>query len=129
VRQVTSLPLDPTPFAAVLASDEQTMAAARDAIDRPDQTLVRLTLEVPRGTYLAPLLDQARRLFPRLYGNVECAWTDEAPVAPSVEGLNPADVDDTVRRYLESQEMPEDERAELLTLLAELRAIPVGADA
>jgi exonuclease SbcD len=128
VREITSLPLDPTPFAAVVASDEDSLAAARATIGRPDETLVKLTLTVPQGTYLAPLLDQARGLFPRLYGNVDCAWTDAAPLVPSVEGLNPANVEETVRRYLEEQQMPDDERAELLALVTELRAVPAGAD-
>ena len=83
---------------------------------------------MPQGTYLAPLLDQARRLFPRLYGNVDCAWTDAAALVPSVEGLNPVNVEETVRRYLEEQQMPDDERAELLALVTELRAVPAGAD-
>lgn len=128
VREITSLPLDPTPFAAVVASDEESLAAARARIERPDETLVKLTLQVPQGTYLAPLLDQARLLFPRLYGNVDCDWTDAAPLVPSVEGLNPANVEETVRRYLEEQQMPDDERAELLALVTELRAVPAGAD-
>jgi exonuclease SbcD len=128
VREITSLPLDPTPFAAVTASDEASLVAERAKIERPDETLVKLTLTVPQGTYLAPLLDQARRLFPRLYGNVDCAWTDAAPLIPSVEGLNPANVDETVRRYLEEQQMPDGERAELLALVTELRAVPAGAD-
>jgi exonuclease SbcD len=129
VREITSLPLDPTPFAAVVASDEEAMTAACAGLDRPERTLVKLTLDVPRGTYLAPLLDRARQLFPRLYGNVECAWTDAAQTAPSVEGLNPANVEDTVRRYLEEQRLPDDERAELMALLTELRGVPAGADA
>ena len=128
VREITSLPLDPAPFAAVTAADEASLAAARATIERPDETLVKLTLAVPQGTYLAPLLDQARQLFPRLYGNVDCAWTDAAPLVPSVAGLNPANVEETVRRYLEEQQMPDDERAELMALVAELRAVPAGAD-
>ncbi len=128
VREITSLPLDPTPFAAVVASDEASLAAERARIERPDDTLVKLTLQVPQGTYLAPLLDQARQLFPRLYGNVDCDWTDAAPLVPSVAGLNPANVEDTVRRYLEEQQMPDDERVALLELVGELRAVPAGAD-
>lgn len=128
VREITSLPLDPTPFAAITAFDEESLAAARGTIARPDETLVKLTLQVPQGTYLAPLLDQARQLFPRLYGNVDCDWTDAAPLVPSVEGLNAANVEETVRLYLEEQQMPDDERAELMALVAELRAVPTGAD-
>jgi exonuclease SbcD len=128
VREITSLPLDPTPFAAVVATDEESLAAARDRIERPGETLVRLTLEVPYGTYTAPLIEQARRLFPRLYGNVEHAWTGTDAVAPSVEGLNPANVEETVRRYLEEQQMPDDERAALMALVSELRLAAAGAD-
>ncbi len=128
VREVTSLPLDPTPIAAITASDETTLVAGAATIARPDVTLVKLTLQVPQGTYLAPLLDRARQLFPRLYGNVDCAWTDAAPLVPTVAGLNPADVEETVRRYLGEQQMPEDERAALLELVTELRALPAGAD-
>jgi exonuclease SbcD len=130
VREITSLPLDPTPFAGIVAQDEETLAAAAKALPRRDETLVKLTMHVPRGTYLAPLLDQARQLFPRLYGNVDCDWSDEDVVAPSVEGLNPANVEETVRRYLEEQQLPEDERAELMELVGELRrAQVVEADA
>jgi hypothetical protein len=112
----------------VVASDEDGLAAARARMERPDETLVKLTLEVPQGTYLAPLLDRARQLFRRLYGNVDCAWTDVAPLAPSVAGLNPANVEETVRRYLEEQQMPDDERDALLELVTELRAVPAGVD-
>jgi DNA repair exonuclease SbcCD nuclease subunit len=128
VREITSLPLDPTPFAAIVASDEESLVAARARMERPDETLVKLTLEVPQGTYLAPLLDRARQLFPRLYGNVDCAWTDIAALVPSVAGLNPANVEETVRRYLEEQQMPDDERDALLELVTELRAVPAGVD-
>src|SRR5205085_9637782 len=113
VRGIMSLPLDPTPFAAITAADEESLAAACASLERPDETLVRLTLAVPEGTYLAPLIDQARQLFPRLYGNVECQWTDAEATKPSVEGLNPANVEETVRRYLEEQPMPAEERASL----------------
>ena len=129
VREVTSLPLDPTPIAAVTASDEASLVAEAAKIARRAETLVKLTLQVPQGTYLAPLLDRARQLFPRLYGNVDCDWTDVAPLVPTVAGLNPANVEETVRRYLEEQQMPEDERDALLELVTELRAIPAGADA
>jgi exonuclease SbcD len=128
VREITSLPLDPTPFAAITASDEDTMAAARATVARPDATLVKLTLQVPQGTYLAPLLDQARQLFPRLYGNVDCEWTDAAPIVPVLMGLNTANVEETVRRYLEEQQMPDEERGALLALVTELRAVPAGGD-
>ncbi len=128
VREVTSLPLDPTPFAAIVAHDDESLAAARATLERPDETLVKLTLQVPQGTYLAPLLDQARQLFPRLYGNVDCDWTDVAPLVPTVAGLNPANVEETVRKYLEEQPMPDGERAALLELVTELRAVPAGAD-
>src|SRR6185312_9018973 len=123
------LPLDPTPFAGISASDEETLEAARATLARPEETLVKLTLHVAQGTYLAPLLDRARQLFPRLYGNVDCEWTDVAPLVPTVAGLNPANVEETVRRYLEEQQLPEDERGELLKLVAELRAVPAGVDA
>jgi len=123
VREITSLPLDPTPFAIVVAETEDDLAAQAKTIDRIDETLVKLILRVPRGTYAAPFLDKARQLFPRLYGNVEMDWTDEDDTqTPAVEGLNPANVEDTVRRYLEEQQMPEDERDALMGLVHELRA-------
>lgn len=122
LRDVTSLPLDPTPFAAVVASNEEELDAARDAMERPDETLVKLTLAVPYGTYTAPLIDRARKLFPRLYGNVEHDWQGTEQVAPTVEGLNSANMEETVRRYLEEQQLPDDERVALLDLVAELRA-------
>jgi exonuclease SbcD len=128
VRETTSLSLDPTPIAAIVASDEETMMASRAALDRPDDTLVRLTLQVPEGTYLAPLIDRARQLFPRLYGNIECEWTDAEATKPSVEGLNPANVEETVRRYLDEQQMPAEDRASLMELVTELRGVVTAGD-
>jgi|CXWL01.1.fsa_nt_gi exonuclease SbcD len=123
VREITSLPLDPTPIVAVTAEDEDGIVAQARTIDRIDETLVKLILKAPRGTYLAPLLDKARQLFPRLYGNVEMVWTDdEDQETPAVEGLNPANVEDTVRRYFDEQQMPEEERDALMLLVHELRA-------
>lgn len=124
LRDIVSLPLDPTPFAAVTATTEDDLEAARARLDRPDETLVRLTLDVPYGTYTAPLVERARTLFPRLYGNVEHAWSGDESVEPAVAGLNPAHVEETVRRYLQEQPMPEDERDALIALVAELRADP-----
>jgi len=130
LRDITSLPLDPTPFEAVLARDEDELIAARERLERPDDTLVKLTLVVPYGTYTAPLIDRARQLFPRLYGNVDHQWEGAADVAPSVSGLNPAHVEETVRRYLEEQQMPDEERDALIALVGELRgAAHTGADA
>jgi exonuclease SbcD len=125
VRDVTSLPLDPTPFAHVIARDEEEMTAARALLARPDETLVKLTLALPYGTYSGELLEGARELFPRLYGNVEHVWADAPETKPSVEGLNPADVLGTVRRYLEEQQMPDGERDALMALVGELRAAGV----
>lgn len=129
VRAIASLPLDPTPFAAVVAQDEETLEAAAAALPRRDETLVKLTLQVPDGTYTAPLQARARELFPRLYGNIEHEWQGVEQVAPSVAGLNPANVEETVRRYLEEQMLPEDERAELMALVGELRHAQMEADA
>jgi hypothetical protein len=98
------------------------MAAAAVKIDRPEDTLVKLTLRVPQGTYVGPLHEAARKLFPRLYGNVEHEWIDERVITPAVEGLNPANVEETIRRYLEEQQMPEEERDALMEIVAELRA-------
>ncbi len=128
LREITSLPLDPTPFAAITATDEDSLRAAREGIERPDETLVKLTLEVPEGTYTAPLVDLARQLFPRLYGNVEHVWTGAQQLNPSIEGLNPANVEETVRRYLEDQMLPEGERDALIALVGELRATAVRSD-
>jgi hypothetical protein len=129
VRDITSLPLDPTPFAAFTAESEEDLVAARAELERPDDTLVRLTLRVPFGTYTAPMVDRARQLFPRLYGNVEHDWTETETVAPTVDGLNPADVEDTVRRYLEQQPLEDEERIALMELVHELRGAAVGAEA
>jgi exonuclease SbcD len=130
LREITSLPLDPTPFAIVTASAEDEIIAQAKAIERINETLVKLILRVPRGTYAAPLLDCARQQFPRLYGNVEMDWTDEPEHETVVEGLNPANVEDTVRRYLEEQQMTDEERAALMELVRELRtATLVEADA
>jgi exonuclease SbcD len=120
VRDVQSLPLDPTPFADVVASSEAELRAARDRLERPEETLVRLRLEVAYGTYTAPLIDAARILFPRLYGDVKHEWQGRPVVEPAVQGLNPGEVGATVRRYLEEQVKDETERAALLALVDEL---------
>ena len=49
-------------------------------------------------------------------------WTDTDEQTPAVEGLNPANVEDTVRRYFDEQQMPEEERDALMLLVHELRA-------
>ena len=122
MREITSLPLDPTPFAVITVETEDEIDAAAKNIDRIDDTLVKLILRVPRGTYAAPYLERARQAFPRLYGNVEMAWTDaEEQEKPAIEGLNPANVEETVRRYLEEQQMPDEERDALMLLVHELR--------
>lgn len=121
VREITSLPLDPTPFAGVIATDDESLVAAHGAMPRPNDTLVKLTLQVPVGTYTAPLQERARQLFPRLYGNVEHDWQGAEALTPSVAGLNPANVEETVRSYLEEQKLPTDELAAMLELVTELR--------
>lgn len=130
LRSVESLPLDPTPFALVTAATEAQMAVQATQIKRIDDTLVKLVLQVERGTYAAPLLDRARQLFPRLYGHVEMDWIETEPEETAIEGLNPANVEETVRRYLDEQQMPDEEREALLTLVHELReTLLVEADA
>jgi len=126
VREVISLPLDPTPFEAVVAATEEDLVSAVAGLDRPEQTLVRLTLRVPYGTYTAPLIERARQLFPRLYGNVEHDWLGAKAVEPSVAGLNPANVGETVERYLEEQPLSVEDRAAMKGLVAELLAAPAG---
>lgn len=129
VRQITSLPLDPTPFAVVTAETEDEIAEKAKGIDRIADTLVKLILRVPRGTYVAPYLDRARQLFPRLYGNVEMDWTDaDETETPTVAGLNPANVEETVRHYLEEQQMSEEERDALIGLVHELRQKVLAGD-
>jgi DNA repair exonuclease SbcCD nuclease subunit len=130
VRNITSLPLDPTPIAAVEACTDEDLEAAAAAMPRVAETLVKLTLRVAEGTYTAPLLERAKELFPRLYGNVDHAWTDASTDAKTaVEGLNPADVMATVAWYLGEQEMPEGERVALLALVEDLRRAPTEAPA
>ncbi len=121
VREIASLPLDPTPFAAVRAESEEELHAAAAAIERPAETLVKLTLVVPYGTYTAPLVDVAHQLFPRLYGNVEHEWLDAPKVEATVAGLNPADVDGNIERYIDEQQITAEEKAALLELVRELR--------
>jgi DNA repair exonuclease SbcCD nuclease subunit len=122
VRDIRSLPLDPTPFEEVLAESDADLQEARDRLAKPDATLVKLRLKVPYGTYTAPLINEARQLFPRLYGNIEHEWVGAPTVAPSVSGLDPKDVSGAIRRYLEDQVPDEEERAELVELVDELRA-------
>jgi exonuclease SbcD len=130
LRSIESLPLDPTPFALVTAENEDQMATQAQAIDRIDDTLVKLVLRVERGTYAAPLLDRARQLFARLYGHVEMDWIETEEDTPAIEGLNPGNVEETVRRYLDEQQMPPEERDALMALVHELReGMLVEADA
>ena len=50
VREITSLPLDPTPFAAIVASRRgDAGGGARERCARPDETLVKLTLAGAAG--------------------------------------------------------------------------------
>jgi exonuclease SbcD len=121
LRSIESLPLDPTPFALVTAETEEQMAAQARTLERIDDTLVKLVLRIERGTYAAPLLDKARQLFPRLYGHVEMDWIETEQEDTAIEGLNPANVEETVRRYLDEQQMPEEERDALMALVHELR--------
>jgi hypothetical protein len=87
---------------------------------RPEETLVKLRLRVPYGTYTAPLIARAQELFPRLYGNVEHEWLGMPEVAPTVEGLDPRNVGDSIQRYLAEQVTDEKEREQLLALVHEL---------
>jgi exonuclease SbcD len=120
--EVQSLPLDPTLFAEINAESEADLESHRQAMARPDETLVKLRLHVPYGTYTAPLISAAEELFPRLYGNVQHEWTGMPAVAPTVEGLDPRDVNGSIQRYLEEQVQDIDERAQLLALVQELNA-------
>jgi aromatic ring hydroxylase len=119
---VQSLPLDPTPFAEIHAESEEELDAHRLAMARPDETLVKLKLHVPYGTYTAPLISAAQELFPRLYGNIQHEWVGMPAVAPTVEGLDPKDVSGSIQRYLQDQVQDSDERAELLALVQEINA-------
>lgn len=121
VRDVTSLPLDPTPFADVVAHDEASLRAAAEAIERPEDTLVRLTLEVAFGTYTGKLTDTARHLFPRLYGNVEHAWIEGDEALPEVTSIDPSDVRGNVRGYIEKNAR-ESDRDALMAIVDELLA-------
>lgn len=119
---VRSLPLDPTPFAEVCAESEAHLATQHHAMSQPNETLVKLRLHVPYGTYTAPLIRAAQELFPRLYGNVEHEWVGAPAVAPTVHGLDPKDIGGTIQRYLAEQVPDDGERAELQALVQELSA-------
>ena len=122
LREISSLPLDPTPFEAIRAGSEDDLHAAAARIERPADTLVKLTLTVPFGAYVAPLIDLARQLFPRLYGNVELDVIDAPKVEARVSGLNPADIEGNIDRYIDEAEIPADEKPPLKELARELRA-------
>jgi exonuclease SbcD len=127
---LTSLELDPTPFQKVRASSIEEIEAAASAMSEPDRTLVKLELAVPLGTFTAPMINRARALFPRLYGNVDHDWQGDSEVRPAVEGLDYRDVMGTIRTYFAERVKDEAEREELLTLVEELRTRPteeVGA--
>ena len=119
--EVTSLPLDPTPFQLVEAETEEDLQRAHDFMPNPELALVKLRLRAAFGAPTAPLIAAARELFPRLYGNVEHEWIGPPNAGPQVEGLDPADVATTIHRYLTEQVEDERERAELLELVDELR--------
>ena len=127
VLSVESLPLDPTPFVEVVASSEDELRARHAQLPRPEETLVRLRLQAQFGTYTAPLIDLARQLFPRLYSNVEHEWTGAPEVRPPVEGIDPADVQGTIRRYLAQQGLDKEEHDLLIALLSELSDTGAGA--
>lgn len=120
VRTVESLPLDPTPFAEIVVSSEDELHEAAAGLDRAEETLVKLVLHVPYGTYTAPILEAARQLFPRIYGNVEHVWSEGPDVAPSVSTLDAADVRGNVRHYIEENAKSDGERDDLLALADEL---------
>ncbi len=133
LRDITSVPLAATPFAIVEATCEEELIAAHREMRDAAETLVKLRLRISYGTSTQSLVDRARELFPRLYGNVEHEWEGVEVTAPSVTGLNPANVEDTVRTYLEQQQnvplTPED-RVALMELVTELRALqPTEASA
>jgi exonuclease SbcD len=121
VVAVTSHDLDATPFADVVAESEDDLQRQHAAMARPEDTLVRLKLRAKYGTYTAPLLDAARRLFPRIYGNPEYEWLDRPEVQPSIVGLERHDVIGTIQRYIDEQVEDADERAGLKALVNELR--------
>jgi DNA repair exonuclease SbcCD nuclease subunit len=121
LRDIQSLPLDPTPIVEVQAGSEEDLIREHAWMKEPSLTLVKLTLRVPYGHYTAPLIAKARELFPRLYGNVEHIWEDKPTMAAVAAELNPADVPGTIRRYLEQQDLDAEERAALLELVEELR--------
>ena len=81
---------------------------------------MKLVLHVPYGTYTAPILEAARHLFPRIYGNVEHVWSEGPDVAPSVSTLDAADVRGNVRHYIEENAKSDGERDDLLALADEL---------
>ena len=126
LREIQSLPLDPTPVEVVTASSETELEAAAGFMRRREEALVKLWLRVPFGTFTAPLIDRARRLFPRLY-SVEFEWLDQPQPVGAATGLDPSDVPGTVRWYLEQQELDEEERTALLELMDELRREEAGA--
>ena len=124
VREITSLPLDPTPFAAIVARDEDELVASARRSERPDETLVKLTLHgAVRHVHGAAASTAARQLFPRLYGNVEHEWVD----APKVAAVGPgAEHARTSRRRCaatsKSSRCLTSEREALMALVGELRA-------
>jgi hypothetical protein len=121
VTDVASYDLDATPFADVVAESEEDLERQHAAMERPDETLVRLKLRARYGTYTAPLLEAARRFFPRIYGNPEHEWLDRPEVQPSVPGLDPRDVVGTIQAYIAQQVEDADERAGLMALVSEIR--------
>lgn len=121
LREIHSLPLDPTPVEVVSAGSEDELEAAAGFMRRRDETLVKLRLRVPFGTFTAPLIDRARQLFPRLYGSVDYDWLDQPQAVGEAAGLDPADVPGTVRWYLEQQGLDSEELSQLLELVDELR--------
>lgn len=121
VRSVESLPLDPTPIAEVVAGSEDDLHDAAARIERLAETLVKVRLQVPRGTYAAPLLDTARSVFPRLY-DAAFEWADAPAASAKPAGDAPplTSVRDTLHWYIQRHQLDGDERAALLALGDEL---------
>lgn len=129
VRSVQSLPLDPTPFAEIVATTLEELDAAAAAIPDLPATLVKVRLMVEPAEFVGPLIHRAGELFPRLYGNVEVERRAEERAPIAIDGANTADVLGTVRRYLESQsQVREDELEPLMAIVGELRAATAEDD-
>jgi hypothetical protein len=117
-----TVPLDATPFRRIEATSQADLLAAHAALADPERTMVSLALNVDEQTSINGLLGAARKLFPRLYGNVDIRRPAAPQPAGVLAGIDSHDVAGTVRTYLQTRLAGDPDRDALTALADELLA-------